>query len=274
MVSTTVEAIQALNNQNILKLQAGAAIFGDSTAPLITSLFASDGTLNALPDGYESAGLIDTGGITVNRTLTVSEVMSWQSVEDQRSDVDSDKLQFLVKFQESLNPVVNAIQEGKTIAEANAVMGGATTNYSFDKDQTGVQPSRRCLLIAHDTLRDVIVARYLPNVSLFAIGSKVWQRTTEDILDVTFNAYVDPVLGTSSRYFVGGAGLAAILGGDAEVPPAWIATHAYTLGQLALVTGKTLKVTTAGTSAGTIPTAPATIGGTVVDSGVTWTRTA
>jgi hypothetical protein len=108
-----------------------------------------------------------------------------------------------------------------------------------------------------------------------------WQRATEIMNDVTFDAHVDPTytsadapFGTSSRYFVGGAGLVAIDAGNTEIPlpPAWQATHAYTLGQLVTVTGKVLKVTTAGTSGSTIPTAPGSVGGTVVDGTVTFTR--
>jgi hypothetical protein len=107
-MSTTVEEIYSPDNQNILKLHVGAAIFGDADADPITDIFNPDGTLAVLPAGYYSAGLTDTSGITTNRTLSVSDVMSWQSVESGRTDVDSDKLQFQVKFQETLNPVVVA----------------------------------------------------------------------------------------------------------------------------------------------------------------------
>lgn len=55
--------------------------------------------------------------------------------------------------------------------------------------------------------------------------------------------------------------------------PAWAATTAYVQGAtVKLAGGSRLEATTAGTSAGSAPAAPATIGGTVVDGGVTWTR--
>lgn len=56
-------------------------------------------------------------------------------------------------------------------------------------------------------------------------------------------------------------------------PPAWTASTAYALGAMvSLSTGETLEATTAGTSGTTEPAAPASVGGTVVDGGVTWTR--
>jgi hypothetical protein len=55
--------------------------------------------------------------------------------------------------------------------------------------------------------------------------------------------------------------------------PAWAATTAYLVGATVKHTGgQRLKATVAGTSAGTIPTAPAAVGGTVVDGTVTWRR--
>lgn len=62
------------------------------------------------------------------------------------------------------------------------------------------------------------------------------------------------------------------LGGGTVGGGTWTATTAYKLGQTITVGGKILYVTTAGTSASTSPTAPAAVGGTVVDGSVTWTR--
>lgn len=55
----------------------------------------------------------------------------------------------------------------------------------------------------------------------------------------------------------------------------WAATTAYTFDQtVKLTSGEALKVTVAGTSGATAPTAPAAIGGTVTDGTVTWARIA
>lgn len=65
-----------------------------------------------------------------------------------------------------------------------------------------------------------------------------------------------------------------LVAGQEEVATvsAWSATHAYAAGTYATVTGGVLEVTTAGTSGASAPTAPATVGGTVTDGSVTWTR--
>lgn len=55
--------------------------------------------------------------------------------------------------------------------------------------------------------------------------------------------------------------------------PVWAATTSYDLyDDVSLSTGQTLEATTAGTSGAAEPTAPAAVGGTVVDGSVTWTR--
>jgi hypothetical protein len=60
--------------------------------------------------------------------------------------------------------------------------------------------------------------------------------------------------------------------GPAVDPPAWAATHAYSLGALVFDGTYVQKATTAGTSGGTAPTWNATLGGTTTDGSVVWTN--
>lgn len=56
-------------------------------------------------------------------------------------------------------------------------------------------------------------------------------------------------------------------------PPSWTATTVYNLGaRIKLAGGEQVEASVGGTSGSSAPSAPALIGGTVVDGGVTWTR--
>lgn len=273
MTTVTVDTLSNLRNDRILKLTSGAVIIADYTSDVITDVFDGTGNLVPLPSGYVSCGLQDTSGIAFNRSLTADEVMSWQSPEVQRSDISSDKIQVQAKFQETNIPVV-ALNEGRTLAEVSAAYGtGSSNSMHLDKNPSGVQPLRRVLLIATDETRAVIVARSLPRSQVTALGGQAWQRATELQTDITFDCFPDQAYGTSYRYFLGGDGLSDLMS-DAAVIAAWQATHVYATGDFATVTGGTLQATTGGTSGASEPVLPASVGGTVTDGSVTWTRTA
>ena len=90
-----------------------------------------------------------------------------------------------------------------------------------------------------------------------------------------------------THYNIGGrkdnvipSGVAVVLNGASGLYEpfglgAWAATSAVALGErVLLASGALLVATTAGTSGAAAPTAPATIGGTVTDGTVVWTREA
>lgn len=58
----------------------------------------------------------------------------------------------------------------------------------------------------------------------------------------------------------------------ASTTAAWAGTHAYDVGSKVTITGGTLQATKAGTSSGTAPANPGSVGGTVTDGTVKWTR--
>lgn len=198
----TVQSLQNLRNDLIMRFSVGAAIFADYTAAAPADLFDATGTtLQALPAGYASAGLTSTDGITTTRNVTMDEVMSWQSAEVQRSDVTADALTFAAKFLEH-NPTVLALQENQLLSAVPA-LGSRVT---IDRTEDMKQPLRRCVLLGYDTTNDVVVARFLPKVKVSQPGNPQWQRSGITEHDMTLNSYYDYSYGTSSRFFLGGAG--------------------------------------------------------------------
>lgn len=277
MTGITVESLQALNTQGALKITSKALMCADSTAALVTAPFDVSGNLQALPSGYYSGGIVDTNGFEIDRSLKVSTVMSDQLVQPDRADVDEDAYTVVATFQDTSNLVVQAIDAGVTLASITSL----TPFFSGTHRASGVQPNRRIALIGHDTLRDIIVVAHFPNVILNAVAKRSWQRKTEIQYGYTFGTYPDPGLvdqdgnPTDYQFWIGGPGWAALAGEEvAPAAPAWQPTHAYALNDLVTISGDTLKCTTAGTSGSTAPTPPATVGGTVTDGTVTWTRTA
>lgn len=276
MPTITVAGLQNLNNAAVLKFQVGAMLVADESASILTAPFDGTGALQAFPAGYVSAGLTDAGGLNVGRAITVADVASWQTVQPVRTDVTADKMTLKVKVQET-NKVTLAIQEGKLLADVDM------TGKSFGalRSSAGRQPKRRVILLAEDQANSIIVVRSLPNARLTAYGSDAsYQRATELMYDYQLDAYPDPLLldddgnPTDSQFWIGGAGFAS-LSQTVTAPPAWQSTTAYALNATVTLStggGGTVKATTAGTSGSTQPVLPASVGGTVTDGTVVWTR--
>lgn len=218
MAGSTVEQLQALNAQAVLKFHVGGILFADYDAecPDPSSLIAADGTLT-LPPGYTSAGRLTTDGITRSRSLTVTDTMSWQSLAVVRSDVTADAISLKVKFQE-YNLVTFALREGITLADAASSF--SASGVSNKRDTSGLQPPRRMIALARDTKYNVTLAQICPNVILSAQADEVVGRATELQLDATLNANADDAYGTDFATAVNGPGLAALLGTLLTVTPA------------------------------------------------------
>lgn len=266
MAGSTVEQLQALNAQAVLKFQVGGMLFADADAecPDPDGLVAADGTLT-VPDGYTSAGLITTDGITKSRSMSVDVVQSWQTLATVRSDISSDQITFKAKLQE-LNVVTYALRNGLTLAQARTSFTGA--GMASKRDTGGQQPPRRGLIVARDTQREVTLVQIVPNLILAAEGDEQVGRATELQLDATFNCNLDSTYGTDFASAANGPGWASLVG---TLPAAWAATTAYSLNAEVINSGGVLKCTTAGTSASTAPTNPA-VGSTVTDGTVVWSR--
>lgn len=266
MTGSTVEVLQALNAQAVLRFHVGGMLFADADAecPDPVGLVASDGTVS-VPAGYTSAGITTTDGITKSRSMSVALEQGWQTLATIRSDVTDDQISFKAKFTE-YNLVNFALRQGLTLAEAASVF--TASGVASKRDTSGKQPQRRCLVVARDTNYGITLVQILPYLILSAEGDETVGRGTSLQLDATFNANLDSTYGTDFAVAVNGPGWAALVG---SALPAWAATTAYALNDEVTNSGAVLKATTAGTSGSTAPVNPA-VGSTVTDGTVTWTR--
>lgn len=203
----TVAQLAAIQETAVLKFHNGAAFFADTTAPHVTSLFDSSGNFSGqLPAGYYSGGGTDASGLTISRAISMTDANIWQSTEPVRSDKTADKRQIKVKLSETTR-VSQALQESVPIS---AITWDGTP-LQIDHDPYADEPERRVLLLAQDTTRNIIFARYFPRVKVTAFADQSMQRATEYMYDLTFDAYKDNTFGTSSCWFAGGTGWAGLV---------------------------------------------------------------
>lgn len=158
-------------------------------------------TLQALPTGYESGGIQTQDGITLNRNVTISDTMSWQSTEITRSDTDMDQTQFQFILQQT-SRVSLALSENKLLSE----VGALGTGVKLDRATSAIEPLRKMLILSRDTQNDVTIGRFFPRCKITAHDPQKWARSTTLDYGFTVTSYLDPTYGTSQRFFIGGAG--------------------------------------------------------------------
>jgi len=186
---------------------ASLSVAATATATAVSITFGAraavvaGATLQALPAGYESGGIQTTDGITLNRNVTIDDTMSWQSTEITRSDTSMDQTQVQVVLQQT-SRVSIALSENKLLSE----VGALGTAVRLDRAPSAVEPLRKMLLIARDVQNDVVIGRFFPRVKVTAHDAQKLARTDTYNYGFTFTSYLDPAYGTSSRYFIGGAG--------------------------------------------------------------------
>lgn len=215
MPSISVASLEALQTNGVLKLTNKVAMVADYSAGALTAPFDADGLLQALPAGYFSTGSIDTDGFTVSRAMSADATNIDQSVQSVRTDVTSDALTIKVKFAESTNKAVLAIDNNLNIADITM-----SPTFTATRPASGIQPVRRFILVGEDTLRNVVVVKFLPNVTLSDVGDQQFARSTAILYDHTFTVQPDSILldadgnPTDCQTWIGGSGWAALVGGS------------------------------------------------------------
>lgn len=273
-----IDALQNLQRDLIRKAVNGSVFRAPVSAATInqTNLFdATTGDLKptGLPTGFEDLGLTTDAGAQFGRSVTTSDVTSWQSVTPSRSDVTADTTTLQVACQETKLATIGlyvGVDETTLSPGVNGVI-------RIDKPETPVARYYRVLSVAVDETDDgeIVIARYLPNAKVTAFDNQSFAKGDDAVLwPVTLTGYKDDTLGFSESWMFGGAGWKARLVAMGFTPAAAsvpIITSATPTalgtagGQLVTIRGSHFTGTTAVTFAGTAaPTRDIVDDGTLV----------
>lgn len=248
--------------RNIL---AGTKAAGTAGLSLAWICMAGQVTLPAdaktpLDPAFLDLGNCDTKGVTVKTNVSTNPITSFGSPFDQGTLITKLAMTVDITPQET-NPLAVALYRGVPLDAVTVASDG-----SFSVGMGFPDDIRYSIVFDGfsqfgDPLRFVC-----PNVGSYNPGDLVLQMGQPLDRAVTLTLYPDASGKPFYEYYLNS--------NLATAAAAWQATHAYALNDLVTISGDTLKCTTAGTSGSTAPTPPASVGGTVTDGTVTWTRTA
>lgn len=210
------EEIKETNSANVWKALNGLAAVAPVSQAAITAtdLFeAVTGSILALPEGWEQAGLVTEDGYTFARELETSEVRSHGEGDPVRRDIRSATKTVAATFQET-NRVVLEQQLMMDLSTVTSASGNGTVEIEEpDRPKTLY---RRLLIIGQDDTDagERYRVRFYPRVSANEIGEEVWNNQDDPIqVPVTFTAYKDATLGFASKLWLGGPGFDATAAG-------------------------------------------------------------
>ncbi len=201
--------IAELRSSLIRKALRYAIFAADASAGAVSSPFDSGGVLQTLPAGYLPVGYTTTDGVTFSGDLSTSDVESGQSASPTRSDVETDT-QTAQWVPQETNAAAVALYENLPLSGAGALPDLGSATWSWSRPKTPPTRYRRLLFIAEDLNKDtgqpIYIVRHFPSALRSGREDEQWQRTAEISRGVTYQAYVDDVLGTDSLTWIDGPG--------------------------------------------------------------------
>jgi len=175
--------------------QAGGIFIAPYTTPAIslTNLFdpTTGALLDALPSGYIALGDISPAGVVFERSVTTTDIASWESDSPAREDITSDTSTMVIEPRET---------NQDTISLFNALVGP----YALSSKGTSLFPNHwRILAITINEVSDIVYARFFPRALV-----STYANTSDPIeYGVTVLACVDSVVDSPELFFWGGEGL-------------------------------------------------------------------
>lgn len=212
-----IDALQKLQQDLIRKSTNGSVFVAPVSAGAIdtTTLFnATTGDLSptGLPTGYSDLGYLSTAGAAFGRSVSESNVTSWQSVTPTRSDTTADTTTLAVVAQETKAATIGLyIGVDLAVLKASAAANGVVR---VNRPATPTTTAWRLLSIAvdEDTDGEIVLARFLPNAKPTGFGNQAYAPGDTPVSwEVTFTGFVDNTVGTAESYIFGGAGWLAKL---------------------------------------------------------------
>ncbi|MFJ2514697.1 phage tail protein [Streptomyces griseoviridis] len=196
--------------QSLIRKALRYAVFAaDTTADAVSTPFDTAGILQALPAGYVPVGYTTTDGITFSGDLSNSDVESGQSASPTRSDVETDTMTAQWVPQET-NAAAVALYENLPLSGAGALPDLGTATWTWSRPKTPPTRYRRLVFIAEDlnkqTGNPLYIVKHMPSALRSGREDEQWTRTAEISRGVTYQAYIDDVLGTDMKTWIDGPG--------------------------------------------------------------------
>ena len=130
----------------------------DYSAPVPQSFFTTNDHTPILPPNAKQLGFITTDGVTFGRSISSTDTNMLQWTDPVRSDKESDVVTIACAFGEATNAYVNAVYEGKQVADFPSSPKVPIVVYGGEIDEF---PDYCVHLIGVDGVGDNAVYRYV-----------------------------------------------------------------------------------------------------------------
>lgn len=236
-------------------------IFGHDDAKVWTGSLGTTAPVGlAAPGaGWDDLGWLSDEGISLSDTPDQTDFYAHQGGTLVASVITRDERSIKFQCLESTAKQLGLFYSGLTMASSGSYYGGEIKgsrsisrafiydDYAINQALPDGSPIHERYVIPKGTVSDKADLVYKRD------EMRIWEFTVK-ILGSYFFYTNNPAMAPSAP------------------PAAWVATTAYAAGSMVTLGAGTAEATTAGTSGSTAPTLPGSVGGTVTDGTVVWTR--